>query len=156
MKDIVRKLVENGKAIAVLPAFSLFVGAVFLGFYGVYLLFETLYKVFTDPAYQDSTQLSTKFITVMDIHLLSVVLYIFAVGLYELFVGRLEVPEWLKIESIDELKAKLASVIILILAITFTKKFVQWEKPVDTLLFGLAVAVVIGVLIFYYKVKESH
>lgn len=151
-----RKLVENGKAIAVLPAFSLFVGAVFLGFYGVYLLFETLYKVFTNPTYQDSTQLSTKFITVMDIHLLSVVLYIFAVGLYELFVGKLQVPDWLKIESIDELKAKLASVIILILAITFTKKFVQWEKPVDTLLFGVAVAVVIGVLIFYYKAKESH
>ncbi|RMH79490.1 MAG: YqhA family protein [Acidobacteria bacterium] len=156
MKDLVRKLVENGKAIAVLPAFSLFVGAVFLGFYGVYLLFETLYKVFTNPTYQDSTQLSTKFITVMDIHLLSVVLYIFAVGLYELFVGKLQVPDWLKIESIDELKAKLASVIILILAITFTKKFVQWEKPVDTLLFGVAVAVVIGVLIFYYKAKESH
>jgi uncharacterized membrane protein YqhA len=156
VKDLVRKLVENGKAIAVLPAFSLFVGAVFLGFYGVYLLFETLYKVFTNPTYQDSTQLSTKFITVMDIHLLSVVLYIFAVGLYELFVGKLQVPDWLKIESIDELKAKLASVIILILAITFTKKFVQWEKPVDTLLFGVAVAVVIGVLIFYYKAKESH
>ncbi len=156
MHELIRKLIENGKGIALIPSISLFLGAVFLGFYGVYVLFETLYKVFTDPAYQDSTLLSTKFITVMDIHLLSVVLYIFSVGLYELFVGKVNVPDWLKIENIDNLKAKLTSVIILILAITFTKKFVLWEKPLDTLLFGVAVALVIGALIFYYKVKEGH
>ncbi|MFN4319293.1 MAG: YqhA family protein, partial [Aquificaceae bacterium] len=77
-------------------------------------------------------------------------------GLYELFVGKLNVPDWLKIESIDQLKAKLASVIILILAITFTKNVVKWKDPMETLLFGVAIAVVVGVLIFYYKVKEEH
>jgi len=156
MDRLVRAFVEKGKAIAVLPALSLFISAVFLGFYGVYLSFETLYKVFTDPEYLDSAILSTKFIAVMDIHLLSVILYIFAVGLYELFVGKLNVPDWLKIESIDQLKAKLASVIILILAITFTKNVVKWKEPVETLLFGIAIAIVVGMLIFYYKVKEEH
>jgi uncharacterized membrane protein YqhA len=91
----------------------------------------------------------------MDIHLLSIILYIFSVGLYELFVGKLNVPEWLRITDIDQLKAKLASVVILILAITFTKKLVEWKNPVDTLLFALAIAVIIAVLIFYYKVKEE-
>ncbi|MCX8075673.1 MAG: YqhA family protein [Aquificaceae bacterium] len=156
MDKLVKAFVEKGKAIAILPALSLFISAVFLGFYGVYLSLEALYKVFTDTEYLDTAILSTKFIAVMDIHLLSVILYIFAVGLYELFVGKLEVPDWLKIESIDQLKAKLASVVILILAITFTKNVVKWKDPVDTLLFGIAIAVVVGVLIFYYKVKEDH
>lgn len=151
-----RKLLENGKSIALLPSLSLFVGAVFLGMYGVFLLVETLYKAITDPTMRDTTYLSTKFISIMDIHLLSVVLYIFAVGLYELFVDKLNVPEWLKIESIDNLKAKLSSVIVLILAITFTKKLVEWKNALETLMFGIAVAVVIAVLVFYYKVKESH
>ncbi len=156
MDRFVRFFVERGKAIAVFPALSLFISAVFLGLYGVYLSLETLYKVFTEPEYRDTAILSTKFIAVMDIHLLSVILYIFSVGLYELFVGELKVPEWLKIESIDQLKAKLASVIILILAITFTKNVVKWKDPVETLLFGIAIAIVVGVLIFYYKVKEEH
>ena len=156
MERLVRFFVERGKAIAILPAFSLFISAVFLGFYGVYLSFEILNKVFTEPEYLDTAILSTKFIAVMDIHLLSVILYIFAVGLYELFEGKLNVPDWLKIESIDQLKAKLASVVILILAITFTKHVVKWNGPFETLLFGVAIAVVIGVLIFYYKVKEEH
>lgn len=151
-----RKILENGKAIALLPSLSLFLGAVFLGFYGIYILFETIYKAFTNETARDSTVLVTKFISVMDIHLISVILYIFAVGLYELFVGKLQLPEWLKIGSIDQLKSKLASVIVLILAITFTKNLVEWKNPLDTLLFGLAVSAVIAVLILYYKIESEH
>jgi uncharacterized membrane protein YqhA len=151
-----RKILENGKAIALLPSLSLFLGAVFLGFYGIYILFETIYKAFTNETARDSTVLVTKFISVMDIHLISVILYIFAVGLYELFVGKLQLPEWLKIGSIDQLKSKLASVIVLILAITFTKNLVEWKNPLDTLLFGLAASAVIAVLILYYKIESEH
>jgi hypothetical protein len=43
-----KRILESGKAIALLPSLSLFVGAVFLGFYGIYILIETLYKAFTD------------------------------------------------------------------------------------------------------------
>ncbi len=152
---MVKKLLELGHMIALLPSISLFVGASFLGLYGVYVLIETLYKVFTQPELRDTAILSTKLISVMDIHLLSVVLYIFAVGLYELFVGKLNTPEWLEIKSIDDLKAKLVSVVILILAITFTKNVVKWEKPLDTVLFGIAIAVVVFVLVLYYREKEK-
>lgn len=60
MERLVRFFVERGKAIAILPAFSLFISAVFLGFYGVYLSFEILYKVFTEPEYLDTAILSLK------------------------------------------------------------------------------------------------
>lgn len=146
-----------GGFVALIPSLSLFIGSVILALYGVYLLIETIYKALTAFGELDSTVLATKFISIMDIYLLSVVLYIFAVGLYELFVEKIEsIPEWLRIESIDDLKAKLSSVIVLILAITFTKNFVSWQKPVDTLLFGIAGGIVIFALIFYYKVKEGQ
>ncbi len=153
---MIRKILEVGQAVALLPAVSLFLGATFLGIYGVYVLVDTIYLALTKPEGIDPTVLSTKFISVMDIHLLSIVLYIFSVGLYELFVGKLNVPDWLRITDIDQLKAKLASVVILILAITFTKKVVEWKNPLDTLLFGISIGIIIGVLIFYYKVKEEH
>ncbi|MCS7284586.1 MAG: YqhA family protein [Hydrogenobacter thermophilus] len=152
---MIRKLLELGQAIAFLPAISLFLGATFLALYGVYILLETIYNVVFKPEVRDPAVLSTKFISVMDIHLLSIVLYIFSVGLYELFVGKLNVPDWLRITNIDQLKAKLASVIVLILAITFTKKVVEWKDPLDTFLFALAITAIVAVLIFYYKVKEE-
>jgi Co/Zn/Cd efflux system component len=54
-----KRILESGKAIALLPSLSLFVGAVFLGFYGIYILIETLYKAFTDETTRDSTILAT-------------------------------------------------------------------------------------------------
>ncbi len=150
-----RKILEGGPAIALIPALSLFIGATFLGLYGAYTLLESLYLVFRDPETQDPTVLSTRLISILDIHLLSVVLYIFAVGLYELFVGELRLPSWLKIGDIDDLKVKLTSVVILILAITFTKNTVKWKDPLGSLYFGLAIAGVILALVFYAKAKDK-
>ncbi|MDW8136432.1 MAG: YqhA family protein [Thermodesulfobacterium sp.] len=156
MLQIIKKLIELSRIVVIVPILSLFLGAFFLALYGVYLIAEIFYKFFVDPVYKESTILSTKFITIMDLYLVSIVLYIFAIGLYELFIGKLNVPDWLKIENIDQLKAKLASLIILILAVTFTRKLVEWEKPLETLLFGISIAAIIIVLIFYYKVKEPR
>ncbi len=151
-----RSLIEKSRKIAIIPVISLIISALFLTLYGAYLTGETIFKVFTDPSSQDTTLLSTKFIALMDFYLLAVILYIFAIGLYELFIGKLDLPEWLAVESIDQLKAKLASVIILILAVTFTKKIVLWETPLESLFFALAISAVMLALIFYYKVKEPH
>jgi len=59
------------------------------------------------------------------------VLYIFVIGMYKLMVGPLNVPDYVMIETIDDLKSKLASILILIIAITFTKEVVEWESPLD-------------------------
>lgn len=56
----------------------------------------------------------------------------------------------------DELKAKLASVVILFVAIAYVKLLVDWQKPVETLLFGAAAGILMMVLIQYYKAKEGH
>jgi len=95
-------------------------------------------------------------IEVMDIFLLSTVLFIFAMGMYELFIESIELPEWLIINNLHDLKVKLSSVIILIMGITFLKHLVEWTDPQGTLFFGIAVAVVSASLIAfgYYGGKD--
>ena len=95
-------------------------------------------------------------IEVMDIFLLSTVLFIFAMGMYELFIESIELPEWLIINNLHDLKVKLSSVIILIMGITFLKHLVEWTDPEGTLFFGIAVAVVSASLIAfgYYGGKD--
>ncbi len=97
-------------------------------------------------------------IAVVDTFLLGTVLYIFAVGLYELFFGELDVPAWLVINHIDDLKDKLIGVIFLIMVVTFLKHLVKWEHSQDTLFFALAIAAIsLGFLAYSnLKSKKSH
>ena len=95
-------------------------------------------------------------IEVMDIFLLATVLFIFAMGMYELFIESITLPEWLEINNLHDLKVKLSSIIILIMGITFLKHLVEWTDPEGTLFFGIAVAVVSASLIAfgYYGGKD--
>ena len=88
-------------------------------------------------------------IKLMDIFLIATVLFIFAMGLYELFIDNISLPEWLIITNLHDLKVKLGSVIILVMGITFLEHLVEWKDPQGTLFFGIAVAVVSASLIAF-------
>jgi uncharacterized membrane protein YqhA len=147
------KMLRHGGVVVVVPIITLFISAILFGLYGAYLAIDAGFKVLTTPEYRTVTVVAPQFFSIIDVFLLAMVLYIFALGLYELFIGKLNVPPWLSIESVDELKVKLASVVILFVAIAYVKVLVAWEDPVNTLLFGAATGILIAVLIQYYKAK---
>jgi uncharacterized protein (TIGR00645 family) len=95
-------------------------------------------------------------IEVMDIFLIATVLFIFALGVYELFIGKLSLPEWLVIRNLHDLKVKLSSVVIMVMGIHFLKHLVEWQDPMGTLLFGLSVAVVSAALIAFSFVGSKN
>ena len=51
--------------------------------------------------------------------LVGTVLYITAVGLYQLFIHEIDFPEWLKIDSTEELETNLIGVTVVVLAVKF-------------------------------------
>lgn len=83
----------------------------------------------------------------IDVYLIAVVLLIFAIGLVELFITDLNLPDWLIIDNLDQLKSKLIDVVVLVAAIKFLEKLLQTERPIDALWYGLSVAAVGGMLI---------
>jgi uncharacterized membrane protein YqhA len=88
--------------------------------------------------------LSIEFIELVDLFLLGTVLYLVAIGLYELFIDPdLPTPEWLHVESLDDLKSKLIAVIVVLLGVTFLGSAVSWKGCHDILYFGLAIAAVL-------------
>ncbi len=61
--------------------------------------------------------------------MLAVVLYIMAVGLYELFIDdNLDLPAWLVIHNLEDLKEKLVGVVIVVLAVFFLGRVIESEK----------------------------
>jgi uncharacterized membrane protein YqhA len=97
-----------------------------------------------------------KFIELMDTFLIATALLIFAIGLYELFVEDVDMPPWLVIHSLQDLKVKLGSVIVLVLAVNFLSHLVEWRDGRETLELGLAVAAVSAALIAFGHFGEKE
>ena len=98
----------------------------------------------------------------IDLYLIAIVLFIFGFGLYELFISQIDVAKKsaaskiLEIHSLDELKDKLAKVIIMVLIVGFFKRAMNttYSEPIEMLylsgaILGLALA-------FYFMHKGDN
>lgn len=91
-------------------------------------------------------KLAIAVIQLADYFLIATALYIVSVGLYELFIGHVKLPEhlsWFRISTLDELKDRLIGVSVTVLAVTFLAIAANWTGGTDVFSFGLALAAVI-------------
>ena len=89
--------------------------------------------------------LAVELVTIIDLFLLGTVLYIVAVGLFDLFVDPgLPMPGWLRIATLDDLKERLLGVVVVLLAVTFLGSAMTWDGTASILALGLAVGAVLG------------
>ena len=101
-------------------------------------------------------------VKIADILLFAVVMLIFAVGIYELFIGRIDAIERagdagrvLQIHSIDDLKERLAKVIFLILIVNYFEYVLDLKPKTPLDLLYLAVGVVLIALGMYLTKAKS-
>ncbi len=92
----------------------------------------------------------------LDSFLVAVALLVISVSLYELFISGLEVPDWMLVKNLDELKAKFGSVLIPIMAVKFVQKLLQSESSLETLYYGIAVALVAFALTAFNYVADKE
>ena len=96
-------------------------------------------------------------LTAVDTLLLATVLLVIGYGLYELFVDtNVQLPPWLEIRSLDDLKAKLIGVVVAIIAVVFLGELVDASDPNDVMLIGIGSgAVVIGLAGFTFATRKE-
>ena len=85
----------------------------------------------------------------VDIYLLAVVLLIVAFGLYELFIGDLDLPGWLVVRTFDELKKSIIDVLVVFVAVRGIEELFTVPDAADRLMSVGAVALLIGALTFF-------
>jgi len=107
-----------------------------------------------------TTDLTVEFLEIVSTMLKAVVFYIIGVGLYGLFIAPLNLTVSLGVESLNDLESEVVSVVIVILAITFLEHFIRWQEPVETLQFGVGMALAVAALVLFqhynHRVKESQ
>ena len=96
-------------------------------------------------------------LTAIDAILLGTVLLVIGFGLYELFIDtNIQVPDWLRVQDLDDLKSKLIGVVVAIIAVVFVGIFVDSNRASDVISYGVgAGALVVGLAIFAFATKKS-
>jgi len=83
----------------------------------------------------------------VDLYLIAVVMFIFAFGLYELFISEIDEAngkngsQILAIHSLDQLKDKIAKVIVMVLVVNFFQRVLHtdFNTPLEMLYFALSI-----------------
>lgn len=92
---------------------------------------------------------------VIDTYLLAIVQLIVVIGIYELFIGALDVPDWLKARSLEDLKKSIVDVLIVFIGVKGVERLVAIEEPLDALTYTGAVATLIAALSLF-RLKPSR
>ncbi|MCW8855129.1 MAG: YqhA family protein [Gammaproteobacteria bacterium] len=125
----------------------------------------TEYPSLTGEArFQLRSETITHVVELIDGYLLATVLLIFSMGLYELFISKIDKAEdaenaskVLVINSLDDLKARLAKVILMILIVKFFEYALEmtFSTPVDLLAFAAGIAL-IGLALYLSHLGEDR
>lgn len=144
---MIQRLFASSRLFIAFAVLGSFVSAVTLLVYGTLVVFRLVWDTITagDVSVSGAKHLTVEFIELTDLFLLGTTLYIVALGLYDLFVDPgLPVPAWLHIRDLDDLKAKLIQVIIVLLGVTFLGAVIEWDGDGAILELGAAIALVIA------------
>lgn len=90
----------------------------------------------------------------VDTVLIGTVMLIIGVGLWELFIDDLDLPPALTMSSFDDLKAKVATTLILVLVVRFLESLVRQPTNGELMELGIAVTLVGGLLLVYANWKR--
>jgi len=135
---------------------------VLIGTYDIYIVVKDALHMFSSKEYfkEFHKEAIKHIVSAVDVYLISTVLLIFGLGLYELFISKIDPMEndtrsskILVVHTLDQLKEKLAKVILMVLIVTFFKYAIEFKyDDIKNLLF-LSVGVFLISLSIYFMHK---
>ena len=150
-----RRIIEVSRYVVVLPSLGALFGGLILIIIGLWDMGAAALKLV-----QPNVDLKESVVSVLaavDTLLLATVLLVIGYGLYELFVDEsLQLPAWLQIHSLDDLKAKLIGVVVAVVAVVFLGELVEGKDAQATMMTGIgAGALVLALAAFSYATRSS-
>ena len=150
-----RKILGLTRYAVIVPALASIVGALLLMAQGSIEIVKVVIESVMSQAYLKGVIVGV--LTAVDAILLGTVLLVIGYGLYELFIDAdIEVPAWLEVKDLDDLKSKLIGVVVAIIAVVFVGVFVDANRAAEVSSYGLgAGALVIGLAVFAFATKKD-
>ena len=152
------KILASSRYLILIAVIGAFVAAllllIFTSIKEARIVIETLRDFETSS--KETKNLVITLFEVIDLFLVATGFYIIALGLYELFVDdRLELPRWLEIHDVDDLKGKVIGILVVVLGVLFLSEVVRDYGGANILYTGLAIAAVIAALTYFVSQKRT-
>lgn len=158
LETVFETFLFNSRLIVILAVIGSLISSVLMFVRGAIVIYQTAVEFFHHPfgGHDGGEEMSIAFISSVDSFLFATVLLIFAMGIYELFISKIDPasrhedsrPNWLEIHSLDDLKGAVGKVILMILIVRLFESAVKmkYDQPVHLLWLGLAVLFVAAAL----------
>lgn len=150
------RLLSLARFMVLVPVTVLVLAALGIFIYATIVFFASMPGLFTHPT-PVGHRLSV-FVVEIDLFLIGATLLIAAFGFYELFIGRIgggngrrRMPAWLAMHDLDDLKTRVAFMLVLVSVVTFVDQVLAKNPDVTILYLGVAVALVIAALIAFLR-----
>ncbi|MCB0000931.1 MAG: YqhA family protein [Anaerolineae bacterium] len=166
-----QRILTGTRYLIIIPVIGLVLAsAIFFVFGGIGLIRMLLELVHTaieilagDMPPLDRNLLIVEVVEYVHTFLVGTVLFITAVGLYQLFITDVKFPGWLRIDSTEDLETNLIGVTVVVLAVNFMSR-VFLGTPDTVLQYGAGIALPIAALGIFLglrawgtkMVKDSH
>lgn len=149
------KLVGATRYLAIVPIVGLAVAAGVMFLFGGLGLFMFVLRSITQIQAGHPTEILPIFELLEFVHqfLIGTVLYITAMGLYQLFIQDVPLPLWMKTESSEDLETNLVGVTVVVLAIEFLGAVFSGKQE-NILEYGAGIALPIAALGVFMGLKH--
>ena len=140
------KVLASSRYLIIVAVVGSLLSAALVILFGVYDIIRILVSILQGgvAAGDVTKKVSVGAIELIELFLLGTVLYVIALGLYQLFIAQdIPLPGWLEINTLDNLKERLLTTVLVMLAVSFFGYAVTWDGGWGILAIGLAIGVVI-------------
>ena len=142
-----KTILEKSRYLALIAVLALLVAALGSFLWGAIKTYHAIALIIV-TAGKDKL-ISLTLIQLVDVFLISIALVIFAISIYELFISEVNLPDWMIAHNLQDLKARLSSLAIMVMAIKFVEYLFEGQDGLETLYLGSAIAIVSAVLIAF-------
>ncbi len=161
-----QRILWGSRLMVYLPVIAGIISAFFMVIMGSVEIFHAFSHligiVTTDKSISDaSNAVVTSVVGAVDSYLIATVMLIFSTGLYELFINKIEVGDGgtdvtstLIVHNLDQLKEKLANVVIMVLIVTYFKYAISVKYTSLLDLLYLSVGILLIALAMYLGHKR--
>lgn len=150
------KFIGATRFLAIIPILGLAVAAAVMFAFGGLGLFSFILRSIAEAESGHAVAVLPIFELLEFVHqfLIGTVLYITAMGLYQLFIQDVPLPMWMKTESSEDLENNLIGVTVVVLAIEFLGAVFSGRQP-DLLQYGAGIALPIAALALFLGFKHG-
>lgn len=156
---MMRRVLASSRYIMIIPVIGTFLASVALILFGAIALCSRFIEAIQSESASAKTVkiFAVGMVEAVDVFLIAIAVYLISIGFYSLFIDdKLQLPKWLEVHNLEDLKGNLVSVVIAVLAVLFLREAVAWDGTSDIAAFGAGLALVVAALTFFLMKNNAR